>query len=253
MARSRATPAIRCLLRAGRKRSSRPRRAKALAEAQWLLDQDRPDLAAELLREKSAANPREELVARLFDVETILPQWEEARFVGETLPRIAALEELQQWSVALTVLEEALQQHPRSRELREAAERLRGKLGGEERRRKLARRLDAIHQKMSARAWAQALMLIEAAQSEFPGERSWIVCGRPRMRVAGARRARTSSPGEAVPGRWRTERADELLKKGLAALPGDPVLLGLRKEVTAGKRYREEWRTAQVLFGRRQY
>src|SRR5262249_33525304 len=143
----------------------------AIEEADWLVEQDRPDLAAQMLREKSAALPsRTELGARLADVEKMLPEWEARRLEHESLERVTALENLGQWSVALTVVEEALEASPDSKDLKEAAERLRTQLRGQERSRKLSRRLEMIEQKMNSESWPHALLLIETAEREFPGE-----------------------------------------------------------------------------------
>src|ERR1019366_18849 len=70
----------------------------ALEEAQWLLDRDRPDLAARLLKEKAADLPDQPaLIFRLQEFEALLPQWEQNRHVQAALGRVAALERLQQW------------------------------------------------------------------------------------------------------------------------------------------------------------
>ena len=82
------------------KPSGLPRRpAQALDEAQWLLDQDRPHLAVRFLREKSAALPGQpELLARLDEIERMIPEWENRRFVQDCLSRAAALEQNEQWA-----------------------------------------------------------------------------------------------------------------------------------------------------------
>ena len=162
-------------------------------EAQWLVGQDRPDLAAQLLREKSAELPDEpELLTRLATLEKTLPAWEERRFIQDALGRSAGLEQAQQWPVALTVLEEALETCPDSTELQEAAERLRALLRNQEVQRKLARRLDAIAQKMTAGAWQQAIPLIESALVEFPDEAELqtLLAGSPRRSQAVRMRSR---------------------------------------------------------------
>ncbi len=223
-------------------------------EAQWLIGQDRPDLAAQLLREKSAELPDEpELLTRLAAVEKILPAWEERRFIQDALGRSAGLEQAQQWPVALTVLEEALETCPDSAELQEAAERMRELLRDQERQRKLARRLEAIAQKMSTGAWPQALPLIESALLEFPDEpelqallaetRSGLK--RSECEAAAAEVRRCLADGE-------TEQAGALLTTAIELLGEEPILQELLQELEADKRYRDEWRTAQILFGRRQ-
>ena len=72
--------------------------------------------------------------------------------------------------MALTLIEQALETCPDSQELLETADRLRSRRRAEERRKKLARRLETVQQKIGAEAWTEALALIAAAQAEFPGE-----------------------------------------------------------------------------------
>ncbi len=176
---------------------------QALQEVQWLLDQDRVDLAVQFLREKSSILPDQAaLTSRLAAVEQMLPEWERRRLVQDSLRRAAALEQAQQASVALTVLEEALEACPASPELQTAVERLRVQLQEQERRKKLAR---------------------------------W---------VAEIRQALTDGD---------TEQADQTLRRVLAVLPEEPALLELRDEFERDKKFREEWRSAQVLVGRRQF
>ncbi|HJT89637.1 MAG TPA: TonB family protein [Bryobacteraceae bacterium] len=228
---------------------------QALQESQWLMEQDRPDLALPFLRGKSAELAGDAaLLARLAEVEAILPDWEKRRFVEDTLNRVAALEQQQQWSVALTVLEEALEAHPAFGELLGPAERLRSRLREQERRKKLARKLEAVSQKISSGAWAQALSLLEAAQAEFPGEPELQPLSEKIQ--AGMRRSQCDSIISDVRqclADGETSLAEETLRKGLDSLPQEPSLEALRQELEAGKKYREEFRAAQVLFGRRQF
>jgi TonB family protein len=223
-------------------------------EAQWLVGQGRPDLAAQLLREKLADLPDEpELLTRLAAIEKTLPAWEERRFIQDALNRSVGLEQAQQWPVALTVLEEALETCPDSAELRESVERLRNLLRDQERQRKLARRLETIGQKMAAGAWPQALPLIELALVEFPDEpelKSLLADTREGLRrseceAAAAEVRRCLADGE-------TEQAGAILQTAIELLGDEPILQELLEELEADKKYREEWRTAQILFGRRQ-
>ena len=49
----------------------------------------------------------------------------------------------------------------------------------------------------------------------------------------------------------KPEHADQVLRRGLASPGADPVLEGLRLELTSERNYREEFRKARLLFGRR--
>ena len=226
----------------------------ALQEVRWLLDQDRPDLAAQFLKEKLAELPDDAtLLSRLAEIEKGLPQWEQRRFVQEALNRAALLEQKQQWQVALTVLEEALEAHPGSAELMDAAERFRDRLQEQERRKKLTRRLETIRLRITAHAWPQALSLIEAAQAEFPDE--------PELKrlLEDVRANLKRSECEAVIAEVRQclaygepEQAEQVLQRALESLPWEPALEVLRQELESDKKYQEGWRAAQVLFGRGQ-
>ncbi len=229
--------------------------ARILEETDWLVQQDRLDLAAQSLREKASAYPgRTELGARLVDVEKMLPAWEARRLERESLERVASLESLGQWSVAVTVVEEALETSPDSKELKEAAERLRARQREQERSRKLARRLEMIEQKMNAESWPHALLLIEAAEREFPGEPEL-----DRLHREAKEHGRCAQMDQiAVEVRQALadgdiDQAEEMVRKAEAA-HGEAALFGsLRQESAAARKYLEEWRAAQVLFGRRQF
>ncbi len=226
----------------------------ALDEVQWLLDQDRPDLAVAFLKEKLTEVPdHDTLIARLAEIEEMLPRWEKRRFIQGALSRVAELEQLQQWQVAVTVLEEALESCPESDELQGAAERFRDRVRQQDRQKKLARRLEMISQKIAARAWAQALTLIQAAQAEFPGA--------PELQplLEEVRTGRRRSECENIVTEVRqcladgdTEQAELILQTGLESFEDEPALDALLEEIESGKKYREELRTAQLLFGRRQ-
>ena len=176
---------------------------QVLDEAQWLLDQDRVDLAVQFLREKCSAMPQEAaLRSRLADVEQIQSEWEARRLVEDCLDRVATLEQAQQWAVALTVVEEALEICPSSSELQQAVERLRARSRDQERRKKLSRWVAEIREALADGDDAQA---------------------------------------------------EETLQRALAALPDEPALVEMRQELDRDKQFRQEWRAAQVLVGRRQF
>jgi Protein kinase domain/Gram-negative bacterial TonB protein C-terminal len=226
----------------------------ALQEVRWLLDKDRPDLAAQFLRDKLAELPGDPtLVSRLSEIEQILPAWERRRLEQDAINRAALLEEKQQWTVALTVLEEALKASPDSAELEAAVERFRERIRDQERQKKLARRIETIRQRMDSGAWAQALSLIESAQREFPGagalkrlgEEAQAELRRSECETIAADIRQCLSDGD-------TARAEELLRNGLEAMPSEPALRVLRNELDDARQFQENWRQAQVLFGRAQ-
>jgi protein TonB len=192
------------------------------------------------------------LISRLEEIEALLPKWEQNRHVQAALGRAAALEQLQQWQVALTILEEALQSYSASEELTGAARRVRDRLADHERQKKLARRLDLIGQKIVAQSWRQALTLLENTQREFPEAPELD----PLRREVDA--GLRCSECEAIVTEVRQcladgepEQAEQVLRRGLEFLGQEPALEALREELESEGEYREDLRTAQILFGQR--
>jgi periplasmic protein TonB len=227
----------------------------AIEEANWLLDHDRTDLAAQFLKQKAAELlNQEELKARLAELEALLPEWEEKRQVGDALARALTLEQLQQWQAALTVIDEARQAHPSSEPLREALERISGHLADSERRKKLTRRIELIGQQVAAGSWRQALSLLETTQLEFPGANELAPL---RHEIAAG--LRRSAREEAVNDVQKhladgeLEQAEQALHRAMSALGAEPALEALGKELDAERKYRGRLRDAQVLFGRGQF
>jgi len=226
----------------------------AIEEAKWLLDHDRTDLAAQFLKQKAAELPdQEELAVRLAELEALLPSWEQKRHVQDALARAASLEQLEQWQAALTVVEEAQQTYPSDNELSAAAERLKSRVVDDERRKKLARRIELIRQQIAARSWRRALTLLENTQIEFPGANEL----KPLRReiTVGLRRAECEDTVAEVR-KWLVdgdlEQAEKVLQRSLEALGTETSLEAVRKELEAERKYRDQLRQAQVLFGRRQ-
>jgi protein TonB len=226
----------------------------AMEQAQWLLEHDRTDLAAQFLKEKTAELPdQEELAVRLAELEALLPGWEERRHAQDALTRAQTLEQLQHYQAALTVIEEALQPYPANPNLCEAARRIRVQLTDHERHKKLARRLELIKQQIGARAWRHALTLLENTQIDFPGAAEL-----KRLRREIVAGLRSSEVEEAVAEVRKCladgdlELAQGVLERALEGLHGEPALEALRKELETEKSYRDQLRNAQVLFGRGQ-
>jgi len=226
----------------------------ALEEAQWLLNQGRLDLAARFLKEKALGLPDQSaLISRLAEIEALLPQWEQDRHVQAALSQVAALEELQQWQVALTAVEEALQSYSASAELTDAARRVRDRLTDHERQKKLARRLELIGLKIATSSWRQALTLLEDTEREFAGApeleplRRDVEAGLKRAECEAIVKEVRQCLADGEPG-----PAEQVLRRGVESLGPEPVLEGLREELESERNYREELRKAQILFGRRQ-
>lgn len=225
-----------------------------LEEAQWLVQQDRLDLAARLLKEKAAALPDQPaLISRLAEIESLLPQWEQDREVHAALERVAALEEREQWQVALAIVEDTLQSYSASAELKDAAYRVKERLEQNERQNRLERRLRLIAQKAASGAWKQALTLLETTEKEFPGASEL----KPLRREVetGLRRDECDTIVTEIRqclADGELEQAEQILIKGLEALGPEPALREMRAQLQSEKKYRNELRTAQALFGRHQ-
>lgn len=226
----------------------------AIMETVWLLNQNRVDLAVEFLKRKVAEMPDQPaLVSRLDEINTLLPEWEQQRNVQATLSRAAKLEDMQQGQAAMTILEEALQTYPASQELIAAAESARDRLTGHERKKKLARRLEIIGQKIAAQSWKEALALLKETRKEFPDVPE--LKAMQRDAESGLRSSESAAIITAVRqcvADGELDQAEKILARGLASLGRDPALGALFEELESDRRYRDELHAAQVHFARRQ-
>ncbi len=226
----------------------------AIAEAEWFLEQDRVDLAAGILREKTTGLPDQPaLVSRLEELQRLLPLWEQKRQAQAALNRAATLEQLEQWQAALTVLEEALPACPDSEEVADAVERVRIQAAEHERQKKLKRRRESIRQKLAAQSWRQALTLLEDTAKEFPDLPEWDSLRTETER--GLKRAECEALLAEAQQAWvdgELERAEQIVAKGLAAFGPEPPLMELSARLEAERAYGEGLRRAQLHFGRRQ-
>lgn len=226
----------------------------AVEEAKWLFEQDRIDLAVNFLKGRNAELPDQPaLISGLEELEAILPQWEQKRNVQDALGRAANLEQLHQGQAALTILEEALQAYPADQELTAAAGSLRQRLADQEHRKKLARRLEIIEQKIAAQSWREAFTLLKEARKELPGApeldplQATVDAGlkRSECEAVAAEVRQCLADGDLV-------QAEQILRKGSESLGAQPALNALRDQLESDRRYREALRRAQILFGRRQ-
>jgi TonB family protein len=226
----------------------------AIDEANFLIGQDRLDLAAQFLREKVEELPDEvDLNVRLKEVQALLPEWERKRDVEDTLARVAKLEQLEQWQAALTVLEVAMQSHPASEELFAAATRVQEQLLETDRRRKLTRRLELIGQNIASQSWKQALKLVEDARKEFPDTAE--LNSLETQTREGLKRAECDAVVTEVHqylSGGELDQAEKTLLNALMSLGPEPALDALLQELDTDRKFQADLRTAQVLFGRRE-
>jgi periplasmic protein TonB len=226
----------------------------AIEEAQWFVEQNRPDLAVQFLKEKMVELPGQAaLVSRLQLLESLLPQWEQERQEQAALAQAAVLEEQQQWQAALSILEGALQPYPHSAVLSAAAKRVQELLSRHESEKKLARRLELIRQKIAEQSWKQAAQLLDATQREFPGAAGLVILRRELdvgRRHADCDAIITEVRQHLADG--DTERAQQMLRAGMQSLGPEAQLEALAAELETERKYREDLRMAQMLFGRHQ-
>jgi TonB family protein len=229
--------------------------AQAIEEADLLVGNGRPDLALELLQERSSKLPRRpEIQCRISELEVCLPAWSTHRAVQDALARASALERLNEGTAALTVLEETLTAYPDSAELRDAAHALRGRSVEQERRRKLERRMQAIRQSVSVQDWPHALALLEAATAEFPAETelsSQLAEVREAIRTSECKRVCAETRQLLAEG--EIEEADRILQNALETIGEVPDIAALREELASRRTDEEDWKSAKALFGRRQF
>ena len=228
---------------------------QALQEAQWFMDQDRPDLAAQLLRESQTACPRDaELAGRLHLAEQALADWEKHRSIQDALARATALEQREQWRPALTVLQEAARSYPDAPDLIQAIERLQIQIRENDHQRKLARQLEMIGQKMAERAWGRARAMIDEARRDFPGEPEL-----ERLAVeACAEQERANHENlivriERCLADGELQQAGEILQAALARDPQETRLQALQKDLEKERAYQNQRQTAEVFYGRGEY
>ncbi len=92
------------------------------------------------------------------------------REIDKALADVADLVQREQMDKALDVLEEALKAQPESRELADAATRIRSGREEVERRRDIAGCVESIERALTEQNWNQAISRASAAGEQFPGE-----------------------------------------------------------------------------------
>jgi tetratricopeptide (TPR) repeat protein len=145
--------------------------------------------------------------------------------VEEALAAAAALVEKGQPEPALAALEEKLRLYPDSRELADAASRLRTRVQASARQREIAETTRSIERLMAEKKWAQALAAADAAQQQFPDTPAFAALQR---NAEAARRQADIEDVIAAAAEARRQgnlsRAAELLAAGRARYPDEQRL-----------------------------
>ena len=228
---------------------------KAIEEANWLLDQDRIDLACEFLDAKSAELPDQAvLLSGLQELRERLPQWKQKRHVKAAVARSASLEQVDQGMAALRPSwKRPCNATPIPASWRRRHNSASQPVGAPRALQKTPRAAwKPIAQKVAAQSWRDAITLLDETRKEFP------VAPELDPLEQEARDGLQRVEQESLAGQVRQylvdgelEQAEELLRLGMESLCPGPELEGLSEQLASEKNYREQLRLAQVLFGRR--
>ena len=144
---------------------------KALEKLQRLLDRSGPELAISAIEQAAAQYPEE---ARLGELLARSRQQLEAlmrsRAIEELAARALALHQAQDFSGAISALEQGLRTFPGEPRLEELLEQTRAALAAEEREGAVAAALAHCEQLRWGKRFAEALEVVEAARRDFPQE-----------------------------------------------------------------------------------
>lgn len=208
----------------------------ALAGANRLLAQGKPDEARRLLDPVAARFPEEAELKHLLEV---VQQAQQSQVLQEERTRIQKLldDALQHelrfdWPAALAAVEAGLKQFPHSAGLKAAAERIRENLRASEKQRTLAAVVQAIEQALGRQDWDTAHAQIEQARRAHPGEGA---IDRLASRLEQERRsAELNVRLSAARQRLIAEdfvAARELIERGLRDFPGEQKFAALAEEL----------------------
>jgi serine/threonine-protein kinase len=144
---------------------------KACKQAQSLRDQNRFQEALRVLDACAIRYPNVPAIAHLVvEVKNDRDRFVRRREMDKALADAADLVQREQPDKALEVLEEALKAQPESRELADAATRIRSGREETERRRDIAECVESIERALTERNWNQAISRAATAEEQFPGE-----------------------------------------------------------------------------------
>ena len=144
---------------------------KACKQAQSLQSQNRFQEAQRVLDACEIRYPGIPAIATLLvAVKNDLDRFVRKREIDKALADAADLVQREQLDKALDVLEEALKAQPESRELADAATRIRSGREEVERRRDIAGCVESIERALTEQNWNQAISRAATAEEQFPGE-----------------------------------------------------------------------------------
>jgi hypothetical protein len=139
------------------------------ADARELMSRGKFDEALTLLEGGAVRYPDAEDFPRLIaDAETGRRDALRKKAIEQVLSTAAALVEKGQAEVALRGLEQKQQLYPDSRELADAAARLRERVQAAARQQEISENIESIERLIGEKKWAQALALAEAGQQQYP-------------------------------------------------------------------------------------
>ena len=144
---------------------------KACKQAQSLQSQNRFQEALRVLDACEIRCPGIPAIAELLvAVKNSRDRFGRKREIDKALADAADLVQREQLDRALEVLEDALKAQPESRELADAAKRIRSGREEAERRRDIAGCVESIERALTEQNWNQAISRVATAEEQFPGE-----------------------------------------------------------------------------------
>jgi serine/threonine protein kinase len=221
---------------------------EALTKARGMVEGGKADSATQLLASATVKFPNEPALASLLDwAKDEQKRQQEKKGVSEVLARADALEKKGSLARALEAVESGLQTYAGSKELADAAARLRTLVG-------LQQDLDAIRQPMARRDWATALTLLDSALERHPNEDTL------NRLAEQARQEQRKAATEAVVAQARREldtqdldRAKETIAEGLRNFGAHPKLIAYQAEAAALLERRENLDRARQLYKSRDW
>jgi serine/threonine-protein kinase len=221
---------------------------EALTKARGMVEVGKADSATQLLASATVKFPNEPELASLLDwAKEEHKRQLEKKGVNEILARADALEKKGSPARALEAIESGLLTYPGSRELADAATRLRTLA-------RLQQDLDAIRQPMARHDWATALTLLDSALERNPNEDTL------NRLAEQARQEQRRAAAEAVVAQARREldaqdldRAKETIADGLRTFGRHPKLIAYQAEASARLERRENLDRARQLYKNRDW
>ena len=228
---------------------------QAVKEIQKLIDEKRWEAAgtrAGNSQRELGADSRFESFLDLIRKNQAAEQEARRQHIKQVIDESKSLEQRGEFQAALNKLEDG-KLYLGDQELEFAASRMRQRLRDFELREKLTGRIQSIESELKAERYSSALVLIDAAREDFPGEAALerlLARGREGKRsqeFAGLiRKAKVCLEESDLGG------ADKVVRSALQSFPGNPALEDLKKAIGDRRRMHTDLNHARTCLARRQ-